>query len=152
MKNLSLVGLCLSFIFSSSTLFAQAPVPVNEPDLKKPLLFANLPDRIPLETAYLKSLFTGTEGKEINMSLGKSQLEGKVVSNISKYNTIRSVTIRSSNFNGASLTLSSSTKTDGTVKITGRLLSLQHGDLYELEKEGEQYVLIKKNFYDLINE
>jgi hypothetical protein len=153
MKYLCLSGLCLSLLLLSSTfLSAQEPIPVNEPNLKKPLLFKNLPEKIKLETAFLKSLILGEEGKDVKMQMGKVALEGKVISSVKKYNNINSVIIRSSNFNGATLTLSSSTKPDGTVKITGRLLSIQHGDLYELQKENDQYVLVKKNYYDLINE
>lgn len=84
--------------------------------------------------------------------MGKTNLEGSIISSTLKYNNIRSVIVRSSNFNGATLTLSSSTQTNGTVKLTGRLLSMQHGDLYELQRVNEQYFLIKKNFYDVINE
>jgi hypothetical protein len=67
-------------------------------------------------------------------------------------NNIHSVVIRSRNFNGATLTLSSSAQPNGTVKFTGRIISFQHGDLYELQNQNNQYILIKKNFYDLINE
>jgi hypothetical protein len=60
--------------------------------------------------------------------------------------------IRSGNFNGATLTLSSSAQTNGAVRFTGRIISFQHGDVYELQNQNNQYILIKKNFYDLINE
>jgi len=153
MKYPCLAGLCLSLtLLSSVVIHSQDSPPVNEPDLKKPLLFTNLPSKVPLETSFLKALINVEKGKEVSVQMGKTALEGKVISSVRKYNNIQSVIIRSSNFNGATLTLSSSTRPDGTVKISGRLLSLQHGDLYELQKENEQYVLIKKNYYDLINE
>ena len=152
MKYLCLPGLCLSLLLLSNLVSAQETIRVNEPNLKKPLLFRSLPEKITLETAFLKSLLNVQTGKEVKLQMGTTALEGKVISSVRKYNNINSVIIRSSNFNGATLTLSSSTKPDGTVKITGRLLSIEHGDLYELEKDNDHYVLVKKNFYDLINE
>jgi hypothetical protein len=71
----------------------------------------------------------------------------------SKYNnTLRSVVVRSTNFNGATLTLSSSTTTDGAATYTGRIISFQHGDLFVLQKENEEYYLVKKKYHELINE
>jgi hypothetical protein len=60
--------------------------------------------------------------------------------------------IRSGNFNGATLTLSSSAQPDGAVKFTGRIISFKHGDAYELQNQNDQYILIKRNYYELINE
>ena len=76
----------------------------------------------------------------------------KIISATSKYNnTVRSVVVSSTRFNGATLTLSSTT-TDGTVRYSGRIVSFQHADLYVLQKEEEQYFLIKKKFHELVNE
>ncbi|MBC7948760.1 MAG: hypothetical protein H7Y42_12805 [Chitinophagaceae bacterium] len=156
MKYQHLLGICLSLILFCATTSAQDHVRVNEPDKNKPLLFSNLPDQIPVHVLDLQSLVNTDNGREVTLSLGKSTsgaFAGKVVSKANKYNNnIKSVVIRSSNFNGATLTLSSSIQPNGTVKFTGRILSLQHGDLYELKNQDNQYILIKKNFYDLINE
>jgi len=152
MKHLSLSGLCLLSILFSTFLSAQEIIPVNEPNYRRALLFKSLPEKVTLEDAKLNSLLNVTEGNIVKIEMGSSAIEGKVISAVNKYNNIRSVVIRSSNFNGATLTLSSSTRRDGTVKISGRLISIQHGDLYELEKQNDKYVLVKKNYYDLINE
>lgn len=142
----------MAFLYCCSSLQAQPPVPLNEPDLKKPRLFNSLPDRVPVESTLLKSLISGSEGSSIQLPMGKTSLEGTIISTSFKYNNIRSVLIRSSNFNGASMTLSSSTTPDGTVKISGRILSMQHGDLFELHNEKGTYVFVRKEFYDVINE
>jgi hypothetical protein len=155
MKNLQLPGLCLTLIFFCATTFAQNSIPVNEPDLNKPKLFSNLPDKIPVDVSTLKSLLNAETGGDVSLNLGaisKTAFNGKVVSKADKYNNIHSVVIRSSNFNGAILTLSSSILTNGTVKFTGRIMSLQHGDVYELQNQNDQYILIKKNLNDLMNE
>ena len=154
MRNLLLSGLCLLSIFICATASAQTQVPVNEPDQNKPKLFTNLPDKIPVDIITLQSLLNAETGKDVSLKSGQNAMinfNGKVVSKTDD-NTIHSVVIRSDNFNGATLTLSSSAQPDGTVKFTGRIISFRHGDVYELQNVNNQYIFIKKNFYALINE
>jgi hypothetical protein len=154
MKNPQLPCICLLVLFACVNAPAQTTIPVNEPDLNKPRLFTHLPDRIPVDITLLKNLLKAGPGKDVSLRLGDndaSSFNGKVIS-VADDQNIHSVVIRSGNFNGATLTLSSSTQPNGAVKFTGRIISLQHGDLYELQSQNEQYILIKKNFYDLINE
>jgi hypothetical protein len=156
MKNLQLLGFCLSLSFVCIKASAQNSIPLNEPDRNKPKLFSSLPDKIPVTIADLQNLLNAETGKDVSLQLKNSAIPsfiGKCVSAADKYNnTIHSVVIRSSNFNGATFTLSSSAQPNGTVKFTGRIISLQHGDAYVLQNQDDQYILIKKNFYDLINE
>lgn len=156
MKNLQLPGLVLSLFFYCAIASAQKNIPINEPDKNKPKLFTDLPDRIPVDISNLENLMNVETGKDVSLKLAVKNFQafnGKVISVAHKYNNnINSVVIRSGDFNGASLTLSSSTTADGTVKFTGRIISFGHGDIYELQKENDQYILIKKNFYALINE
>ena len=155
MKNFQLLGFCLTLSIICATTSAQNIVRVNEPDLNKPKLFNNLPDKIPVSLTTLQN-FVGAEiGRDISLRLdgvSKTDFKGKIISSSDKYNTIHSVVIRSSNFNGATFTLSSSIRSNGTVKFTGRIMSIQHGDLYELQNQNEQYILVKKNLNDLMNE
>lgn len=156
MKNLQLLGICLTLTIICATTSAQDAVRVNEPDHNKPRLFNNLPDKIPVHILDLQGLINSETGKNISLNLGEltaNKFAGKVISKANKYNNnIRSVVIRSSNFNGATFTLSSSIRSNGTVKFTGRIMSLQHGDVYELQNQNDQYILIKKNLNDLMNE
>ena len=154
MKNLLLPGLCLLFLFTCATTSAQNTVPVNEPDQNRPKLFTNLPDKITVNVADLQTLVNAEAGKTVHLKLGQNALRtfnGQVISRADD-NLIHSVVIRSADFNGATLTLSSSIQPNGTVKFTGRIISFKHSDAYELQKQNDQYILIKKNFYDLINE
>lgn len=158
MNYLKLSGPGLLFIIFTATSFAQNRATINEPDYNKPALFANFPDKIPVTIDELKSLFSNdaAKGKDVAVNFADRKLpgfNGKLISITSKYNnSIRSVVIRSTNFNGATLTLSSSTTTDGAASYTGRIISFQHGDLFVLEKQNDQYFLIKKKFHELINE
>ena len=154
MKYLYLPGLCLLLSILCATAYAQNPIPVNEPDQNKPRLFTNLPDKIPVDSNELQGLVNTETGKNVSFKLGQNTLNsfnGQVISR-SDDQIIHSVVIRSANFNGATLTLSSSAQPNGTVKFTGRIISFQHGDAYELQNRDNQYILIKKNFYDLVNE
>lgn len=158
MNNLKFLGQCLVCLIVCARVSAQNKIPTVTPDSNKPKLFSNLPDRIPVEINELQSLFAGDSaaGKDVQMRFADRKLaglNGRVVSNTTKYdNKIHTLIIRSSNFSGATLTLSSSIQPDGTVKYIGRIISFQHGDLYELEKQNDQYVLVKKNFRDLVSD
>jgi len=141
MNYLKLYGLSLSFIFFCTISFTQDRVVLREPDQKKPTLFTSLPDKISVDISELKSLFVNTavKGKEANFQFIDKNLPGfnsKIISATSKYNnTLHSVVVSSTRFNGATLTFSSSTTTDGTVSYSGRIVSFQHGDLFILEKK-----------------
>ena len=158
MNYLKLYGFSLSFIFCCTPGFAQDRVFLKEPDHNKPTLFTNFPDNIPVDSNELKSLFSNTadKGNEVNVKFMDRKLpgfNGKIISATSKYNnTLHSVVVSSTRFNGATLTISSSTTTDGTVRYSGRIVSFQHGDLYVLQKIEEKYFLIKKKFHEVVNE
>ncbi len=157
MKNLRTPALFVWMILYS--LFAPAQhqtIPLNEPDNNKPRLFNNLPDNIPVNINTLAGLLNAPVGSTISTNLASDMpftFEGQVVSAASKYGgSIRSVVIRSTNFNGARLTLSKITNEDGISSYTGRIISLQHGDLYVLQNRDGQFALVKKGFYDVVNE
>lgn len=130
--------------------------PLNEPDFNRPRLFEKLPAEIPVSTAELNRLLSGeiTVGKQADTGDADAKLspfKGTVVS-AAKEQKMRSVVIRTEAFNGATLTLSSFTNPDGTVTYRGRIISFKHGDAYELQQRDNQYVLVKKNFYELVYE
>lgn len=157
MKSLRTTVLSAGIALCSFTSFAQdKPAPVNEPNLNKPRLFSNLPDRIQLNADDISGLFSQTVGRSTSIRLQGDQpaaFEGALVSSASmEDNRVHTIVVRSTNYNGANLTLTKITGADGQVKYRGRIISFAHGDLFELEYQGGQYVLVKKNFYDLVNE
>jgi hypothetical protein len=143
------------FVFFWITSFSQI-IPINEPDYNKPKLFQGLPYTISVSLSNLNSLFDFQPGQPVSINLSdvsSFRFEGAIISNTGKYgNRIRSVVIGSSNYSGASLTISKVTAENGDVIYRGRILSLQHGDLYDLQNLNGRYTLIKKNLYDLVNE
>jgi len=157
MKRLKLTCFTISLILL--TLVSQAQKTLHrEPDVNKPKLFTNLPERIAIQVSELEKLITNNTatGKDVAVDMkgkGSATFAGKVVATASKYgDTIRSIVIRSTSFQGATFSLSAITQPDGKVTYTGRIMSFKHGDVYELEQSGEEYFLVRKNFYDLINE
>lgn len=153
MKNLVKGIICLSLLFICLQSNAQKP-PVREPDMNRPTLFQNLPNKISCRINDLSALLELGIGKPISFSLiDNLNFQGVVSSVASKFdNTLNSVVIRSTNFPGAALSFSRITKDDGTFSYVGRIISFQHGDSYEINLENGQYYFVKKAFYDLVNE
>ncbi|MGZ8557153.1 MAG: hypothetical protein ACXWWC_02405 [Chitinophagaceae bacterium] len=157
MNYLNLYSFGLSFIFWCTQNFAQERVAAPLPDIIQPTLFSKLPGKIFVDTGEFKKLFknNAAKRKEVNVRFIDKTLPrfyGKIISATSKYNnTPLRVVVSSTRFNGATLTVSSTT-TDGTVRYSGRIVSFHHDDLYVLQEEQQQYFLIKKRFDKLANE
>ena len=151
MKNLSTAVLSVCITLCSLCASAQKDVPINEPDYNKPKLFADLPDRINFNPANLTNLFQLQVGQTANIPLtGNFTLTGTVVSTANNDN-VTSVVIKSTNRLGARLTFTRVSE-GKIVKYIGRIISLQHGDTYEIVSENNQYYFQKKGLYDLVNE
>jgi hypothetical protein len=158
MKNLRIPVLCACITLCSLFSAAQdQKFIVNEPNYNKPRLFDNLPEVIPVSIENLNGLVNTKTGTLISTTLSSdaktAPFEGNVVSSVSKYeNKVQTVVIKSTNYNGATLYISKVITDDGTIKYNGRLMSFQHGDLYVLQQKDAGFALVKKNYYDVINE
>ena len=153
MKHLQTCGIILLFALFSFTSFAQN-IPINEPNYSKPKLFQDLPERILIQVSALQSLLDNPISVTVNVQLADNfPVQGHIVSYANKYNSaIQSVVIALTNRIGASFSLSKIKDTDGSVKYTGRIISMQHGDGFEISFEDGQYYLVKKTFNNMINE
>ena len=153
MKNLVKGIICLSLFLICQQSNAQTP-PVREPDMNRPSLFQNLPNKISCRINDLSALLESETGKPVSFSfVNNLNFQGVVSSVASKSdNSLNSVVIRSTNFPGAALSFSRIKKEDGTFSYVGRIISFQHGDAYEISLENGQYYFVKKGFYDLVNE
>ncbi|HYC39421.1 MAG TPA: hypothetical protein VEB63_02960 [Chitinophagaceae bacterium] len=159
MKNLRarVIGVCLMLSGLSATA-QHDPLPINEPDYNRPKLFQSLPTEIPVNAVELNQLLSEPVGKVLSVNLSDRadvpfRLDGQVVgaSNDAQLN-LETLNLRTSNYPGAMLTISRTRKPEGGYRYIGRLLSFQHGDLYELQERNGRLVLVKRNFYDLVNE
>ena len=157
MKNSSTPVLSLVFaLFSFISSAQNQTIPLNEPDYNRPRLFQNLPDNIVVSMTNINSLLNLEVGRAVNINLSATsqfQFQGDVVSIATDNdNGIRSVVVRSTNFPGARLSISKISNPDGTISYKGRIISFQHGDMFDLQSQNGQFVLVKRNFYDIVNE
>ena len=154
MKNLVKGIICLSVFLVCQQSNAQS-IPVREPDMNRPSLFQNLPEKVSCRINDFSALLNSETGRNVSVLFTDNiNLKGVVSSVASKFdNTLQSVVVRLTNYPGAALSFSKITKEDGTVAYTGRIISFQHGDAYEIRQENNgQYYFVKKGFYDLVNE
>jgi len=155
MKKLSVTAFGLLLLFCLNKASAQdRSIPLNEPDYNKPKLFADLPQRMNLKTAGIESLFSTALGAPVSYRVADNFLwEGTVVSRSDAADaTVKSIVIRSTNRPGATFTFTRKQQSDGTFSYIGRIMSRNNGDAFEIELDGSQYVLAKKNLYDLLSE
>ena len=158
MKNLRTSLLCVCIALFNVCSFAQTTTALrsSDPNSNKPKLFQSLPENISVSVDNLNNLVNTPVGNSVSVNPSdatKFQFEGQVVSSSAKEdNNIQTVVIRSTNYNGARLTLSKITNEDGTITYSGRILSFQHGDLLELKNQNGHFILVKRKFNDLVNE
>jgi hypothetical protein len=154
MKLLKHGILCL-FVFSICAIAsAQKIVSPNQSATIKPRLFKEAPDRLPVTASKFTSLLALKKGQPASISLSdKFIFKGTVTSSVRKYNdAIESTVIKSDDYPDATFTVSKIKKSDGTVVYRGRIVSFKHGDCFELKNENGQYILIKRNFEDMVND
>jgi hypothetical protein len=150
--------ICVCITLCGLNAAAQEPKFVlNEPDKNKPRLFDNLPEIIPISIDNLNILLNSKTGATISTDLStdskSAHFEGTVVSSVSKYDDkVQTVLIKSANYNDASLYISKVITQEGNVKYNGRLMSFKYGDAYVLQKKDGAFMLVKKNFYEVVNE
>lgn len=156
MKNLRTTVLCVCITLCSLCAAAQIQAIRHNRETIGAKLFQNLPENISVSTDKLNDLLNTSVGKSISINLSdKSQLqfEGQVVSASGKdEKDVQTIVIRSTNYNGARLTLSKITNTDGTVTYSGRILSFQYDDLLELKKQDDHFVFIKRKYSEVVME
>jgi len=156
MKNLTLAAFSVCMTFCSVCSIAQnvqnRSVSVNEPDYNRPKLFSDLPDRIDFDPNHLSTLLTTQVGQSVSLSITpKFNISGQVVSKADGQNS-SSVVVRLSNRPGARLIFTKRTDPNNSIKYIGRIISLKHGDSYEIVLENDRYYFKKKGIYDLITE
>lgn len=158
MRQFRTALLCACMCMTAFTTFAQSQdtPPLREPDYNKPKLFNAYPEQIPVDITVFTNLLSSPVGSAIDQNFGAGasfRFAGQVVSAVSKYeDRITSVVIRSTNFTGARFSFTRTLHEDGSYTYTARLISKEHGDVYELQQLNNNFVLVKRNYYDLVND
>lgn len=170
MKNsiTALLSSCiLAFSFSA---FGQAQkIPLNEPDYNRPKAFQNLPDSISVDEGTLAGLFNLSKGQKAapkfsnRNTASEFQLRGEVVSKSDNTplnaqaksagsGSLSSMIMKLSDYAGSNFTISKITDPDGSIRYTGRIINFKSGDLFDLKNINGKIMLIKKDYYALVNE
>ena len=131
-----------------------ATPPVNEPDHNKPKIFADLPDNLSLRVTDLEALLNLPEGTQVNTHLAAGlKLNGTVISKSNPADvSSKSVVIKTTSRQGATLTFTRLTNADGSFSYSGRMMSKNASDAFVIVKEGSNYIIRKKGYYDIVNE
>jgi hypothetical protein len=154
MKTLKTITICmalsLGFLYSG----AQEKLPFNQPDYNKPKIFDDLPKKINLKITDMDSLFDLAVGRSVMVKIAQNfHFKGTVVSKSgSSEDQVRSVVIKSNTKNNAAFTFTRIPTGNGSFVYRGRILSKESIDAYEIVKENDQYVLEKKNYYEMVRE
>jgi hypothetical protein len=154
MKNLKIHAFCVLLLISTyCSAQNQNKIPITEPNYNKPRLFNALPARLPLNTGQVNAVINEKEGGSVDMNLADQLIIKGTVISISdkKSSDIKTVVIKSSNLPGCFLTLTAFNKGGETI-YTGRILSREYGDAYEIQEQNGNYYLQKINLYDLLSE
>lgn len=144
------------FVLSMNAVLAQQDPPLNLSTKapERPLLFgAASPEKVTCAYSELLRPFTARIGDAIRLNLAPGFfVEGKLVSVTNHSAAVRTVQVTADNFPGAFLTLSRIEEKKGEYSYTATLMSLKHGDMYELKKENNLYVLNKRKTNDFMME
>ena len=152
MKNLkAFVGVILLIIINTNIFAQEQRVLAPEPDRNKPKLFADLPEKINVNKTDLETVFNSPAGSSSRV-VGNTLFNGTVVSksNIND-GSAKTIIINLAQRQGAHLILTQRMK-DGKVSYFGRIISKNNSDAYEIREENGQYILEKKNYYDIVSE
>jgi hypothetical protein len=111
----------------------------------KPSLFSNFPDKINCTNAEFEKAFSGTVNGEVSLLFSSNFLfNGVVISNVTKYTNMQSVTVKLKDFADAIFTVTKITMPGGAAEYRGRIVNIKYADGYELRKDAlGSYQLIK---------
>jgi len=152
MKPQKLIAICAFSCFGYVHAQAQEKIPINQPDYNKARLFEEIPQKIQLKVSDMESLFDFSVGTSVTAKFSKDfYLHGTVMSK-SIDATVKAVIIKATNKKGAVFTFTKITKPDGSSLYKGRILSRDNSDAFEIVKENDQYILQKKNYYEIVSE
>ena len=144
MKNLYAAGLLSVLLFTAHLLHAQVDPPLNQHIPDKPLLFVSLPDKFECDLPELENLFSNTVSKTFFVKLHSTLLlDGVVLEKIVRSKQLFTLNLRLKNYGDALFNLNR-INDNGNIIYTGRIVSIDYGDLLVLKREKEKYFFIKQ--------
>lgn len=153
MKNshLLIAGvMCYVLIFNAQ---AQLSPPAQKLLPEKPSLFGSLPKQFNITNVWIENLFAGPDTGWVNIPLPDNNFfQGRIMEKVQLNPHVVSINVKSSNYDGALLSISKITYDDLTVKYTGRIISIKYGDLFILTQENNTFLFTKKKLSTVITE
>jgi hypothetical protein len=120
---------------------------------EKRLLFGKLPEQFPITYSWLDKIFIGPDTGTVRIHVtGNSYFEGTISEKVQMNAHVTTINIKSSNYEGAMLSVSKIRYNDSTMKYIGRIISIQHGDMFELTQENDEVFFKKKKQSVVITE
>ena len=154
MKTLKTICICVVISLGALRSGAQEKLPINQPNYNKPKVFDDLPQKMNISISDMESIFGFSVGTTVTAKLAKNfPFKGTIVSKSgNNQSQVQSVVINSITRKDAFLTFTKIRNDDGNFIYRGRILNQGSIDAYELVKEGDDYVLEKKNYYEMVRE
>ena len=154
MKTLKTVIICVVISLGAFRSDAQEKLPINQPNYNKPKAFEDLPQKMDVSISEMESLFDLSVGETVTAKPAKGfHFKGTIVSKSGNNKSqVQSVVINSITRKDAVLTFTKIRIEDGSFIYRGRILNKGSIDAYEIVKDKDDYVLEKKNYYEMVRE
>jgi len=118
-----------------------------------PHLFDAFPNTISCNIIELERIFSIPEGTNVQIVLSTNFIyRGSILNSIQRYSNLKSVLIKSSNFDAAMFSISRRVNDDNTITYVGRILNKNYADGYELIKQGNSFILNKIELKEILQD
>lgn len=150
-QHFFLAGVMYSMLFFH--VHAQSLPPTHKLLPEKALLFNKLPEQFKITNLLIEKLFAGPDtGTVIIPITANSFFEGVIIDKVQKNRNVTNINIKSTNYDGALLSVSKITYNDLTTKYNGRIISIHYGDVFLLTQENNTLYFKKKKQSTVITE
>ncbi len=132
---------------------AQTSLPTRKLLPEKSFLFGRLPEKFSISNLWIQKLFDGPDSGTIKIPLTPiNSFEGVIVEKVQKNSHVVNMNIKSTNYDGALLSLSKITYDDHSIKYMGRIVSIHYGDVILLTQENNTLSFTRKKQSVVITE
>lgn len=145
MKNRFSAGSLLVCLLLPLSLWAQEPFPVKQHIPDKPLLFSQLPEQSICSFTAWEQMLQWSVGNTVELLLTeKAFFKGMVTEKIHRSSTTLSLNIKLSNYPETLFNITLISLPNQDLKVTGRIVNPNSGDVLLLLNENNKYVLKKQ--------
>jgi hypothetical protein len=140
-----ILWMCVVLMLHGQLYAQESPLPVYQPPVAKPLLFASLPDQFACNMSELQKILSGEINQRISVQLsGQLALKGIIVDKNQQNPGNFSVNVRLENYHNALFNISARLLADNSLSMQGRVIHPKYGDVLILYKEKDKYYFKKQ--------